>query len=141
MQGGKIRMSKYYDRAVELRAIVEPHYNCAQSTIMPFAREAGFGEEQVRAIAANFGGGMKRAATCGAVAGGLMALGIYGVDDAKTINEYYKRLRDRHEGYLDCANLLRINKEQGGEKKPHCDAMVFECVKLAEEILREQGKL
>ena len=42
---------------------------------------------------------------------------------------------------LDCADLLRRNKELGGEKKPHCDGLVFECVSLVEKILREQGKL
>ena len=38
-------MSKYYDRAVELRAIIEPHYNCAQSVFLPFAEDAGLTEE------------------------------------------------------------------------------------------------
>ena len=45
------------------------------------------------------------------------------------------------EGMLDCADLLRKNKELGREKKPHCDDMVFECVTLAEQILREKGKI
>lgn len=134
-------MSKYLDRAKELRAIVTPHYNCAQSVLLPFAPDAGFTEEQALLFASNFGAGMKMASVCGAITGGLMALGIYGMDDAKVLGTYYRALRENHQGYLDCANLLRINKEQGGEKKPHCDAMVYECVQLVEQILREQGKL
>ena len=38
-------------------------------------------------------------------------------------------------------SLLKINKEQGREKKPHCDDMDFECVALVEEILKEKGKI
>jgi hypothetical protein len=63
------------------------------------------------------------------------------VEDAAVIGAYYRRLKENHQGYLDCANLLRMNKEAGREKKPHCDDMVYECVALVEEILREQGKL
>lgn len=134
-------MSRYYDKSVALRAVKEPHYNCAQAAVIPFAEDAGIDEKVAQSMAANFGGGMKRAATCGAVAGGLMVLGMYGIEDPKIINEYYKRIKNNHEGYLDCADLLRMNKEKGGEKKPHCDAMVYECVQLAEEILKEQGKI
>lgn len=134
-------MSKYYEKAAKLRAIEDPHYNCAQSVVLPFAEDAGYDEKQVCAMAANFGGGMKRAATCGAVAAGLMVLGMYGVDAPAVIRDYYRRIKEKHEGHLECAELLRINKERGGQKKPHCDAMVYECVAAAEEILREQGKL
>ena len=55
-------MSKYLDRAKELRAIVTPHYNCGQSVVLPFAKDAGLTEEQAMGICANFGGGLKRAA-------------------------------------------------------------------------------
>ncbi len=131
-------MSKYLDRAKELRAIVTPHYNCGQSVVIPFAEDAGLTEEQAMGICANFGGGLKRAAACGAVTGGLVVLGLFGIDDPK---EYYRLLRENHEGMLDCADLLRRNKELGGEKKPHCDALVYEGVSLVERLLRERGKL
>ncbi len=52
-------MSKYMDRARELRAIVTPHYNCAQAVLLPFAPDAGVSEEQAYKLAANFGAGMK----------------------------------------------------------------------------------
>lgn len=134
-------MSKYYDRAVELRAIIEPHYNCAQSVFLPFAEDVGLTEEMAYKVAANFGAGMKRASVCGAVTGGLMVLGLYGVNDAAVIAQYHNRLKEAHEGALDCDQLLIIAKEKGQEKKPHCDDMVYECVNLVEEILKEQGKL
>ncbi|MDD3369294.1 MAG: C-GCAxxG-C-C family protein [Lachnospiraceae bacterium] len=131
-------MSKYEERAKCLRADETFQYNCAQAVIIPFAEDAGLTEEAAQRITANFGGGMKRAATCGSIAGGLMVLGLFGVDDPKTVAKYYAKLKERHQDYLDCANLLRLNKEQGGEKKPHCDAMVYECVELVEEILGDK---
>ena len=134
-------MSRYLDRAKELRASTAPPYNCAQSVVIPFAADAGLSEEHANALCANLGGGLKRAATCGAIVGGLVVLGLFGVEDAGTVGEYYRLLKDRHEGMLDCADLLRKNKELGREKKPHCDDMVFECVTLAEQILREKGKI
>ena len=30
--------------------------------------------------------------------------------------------------------------EEGGEKKPHCDAMVYESVALVEEMMRQAGR-
>ena len=131
-------MSKYLDKARELRATATPHYNCGQSVVLPFAQDAGLTEEQAMGICANFGGGLKRAAACGAITGGLVVLGLFGIDNPA---EYYQALRSRHEGMLDCADLLKRNKELGFEKKPHCDALVFECITLTEELLRKAGKL
>ena len=134
-------MSKYYDKAVELRAMEVPHYNCAQAVVVPFAEDAGITEDVAFHIAENFGRGLKMAATCGSIAGGLMVLGLFGLGDPQIIGEYYKRLRDNHQGHLNCADLLKINKEAGVVKKVHCDGMVYECVNLVEEILKEYGKI
>ena len=131
-------MSKYLDKAKELRAITEPHYNCGQSVVIPFAEDAGLTPEQAFGICANFGGGLKRGSACGAITGGLVVLGLFGIDQP---SRYYQALRANHEGLLDCADLLQKNKEMGGERKPHCDALVFECVTLVEQILRENGKI
>lgn len=137
MRGTK-QMSQYLDRARELRAIVTPHYNCGQSVVVPFAEAAGLTEAQAIGICANFGAGLKRGAACGAVTGGLVVLGLFGIDNPA---EYYAAFRANHEGMLECADLLRKNQELGRERKPHCDALVYECVSLVEKILREQGKL
>ena len=73
-------MSKYIDRAKALRAIEVPHYNCAQAVVVPFAEEAGLSEQMAMAICSNFGRGMKRAAACGAITGGLVVLGMFGIE-------------------------------------------------------------
>ena len=38
-------MSKYLERAEKLRAIVEPHYNCAQSVLMSFSLDFNLSDE------------------------------------------------------------------------------------------------
>ena len=134
-------MSPYQERAKQLREITERHYSCAQATLVPFAKEAGISEETAYQVAANFGGGMKMKSVCGAVTGGLMVLGLFGIDDQKTISEYYRKLKENHEGYLNCEDYLRLNQAAGRANKPSCDNIVCECVGLVEDILRENGKL
>lgn len=134
-------MSKYLARAEVLRAIVTPHYNCGQSVILPFAETLSYTEETVMRFAANFGGGMKDGRLCGAVAGGAVVLGLYGLEDRAIVEDYYARLQQRHPESLDCAPLLALNEQRGGVKKPHCDALVYEVIGVVEEMLREHGKL
>ena len=126
------------NRARELRESQSPHYNCAQSVLMPFAKSAEVDEEMLRNIAANFGGGMKRGLVCGAVTGGLMALGLMGKDDPGTIEKYYAKLNLNHSNMLDCKDLLDRNERLGQQKKPFCDGLVFECVKLVEMLIGDQ---
>ena len=127
-------MSKRMERAKALRADPNVHYNCAQSVLIPFAADCGLTEEQANRLGAHFGSGMKMGATCGAITGALMVLGMMGGGD-----EAYRALmaaeRESHANVVDCAGLLKRNQESGGEKKPHCDAMVFEAVALAERAL------
>lgn len=133
--------SPYLRRVDELCLARERHYNCAQKTLIPFAPGAGLDEETAYAVAANFGGGMKRASVCGAIAGGLMALGLYGLDDPGTVGEYYRRLRASHDGLFDCADLLRTSRERGEDRRAHCDGMVRECAALVEALMRSAGKI
>lgn len=128
-------MGIYLDRARELREDVTLHYNCAQAVLVPFAGHAGMTDEQAFAVAQAFGSGMQVGSTCGAVTGALMALGVLGLADRKTVTSLIRRMRDNHDGTLACVDLLRKNAEAGGQRKPHCDAMVFEAVALVEEYL------
>ena len=132
-------MSVYLDRARELRAIVTPHYNCAQSVLLPFIPLTSLTEEEGLRAAANLGGGMRIAATCGAFVGAIIALGLCGVDDPPTVQRVASQIRGAHDGAIDCKTLLKLNADRGLEKKPHCDAMVFQAVTLVEQILRERG--
>ena len=132
-------LDAYLARARELRAIVTPHCNCAQSVLLPFAEDFGMSEADVMRIAVHFGGGMKMGSVCGAVTGGLMALGLAGLDDAKIANAFCRRIRENHDGMLDCRDLLRVNTQLGREKKPHCDEMVYEAVEAVWQILQSES--
>lgn len=130
-------MSEHLKRAEELRAITERHYNCAQSVFVPFAKDCGMDEEDVYKVAVNFGAGMKTGTVCGAITGGLMALGMLGKDDPEMVKKFFEEFKANHQGCICCDDLLRINAEAGKEKKPHCDGLVYEVVEKVEKILAE----
>ena len=117
-------MSKYTDLAMERRTHIgqdgRPLYNCAQAVVSVFARDAGYDEDAALRAATYFRGGMQMGSVCGAVTGGLMALGFAGLDDAAISNEFIRQVRTI---------------------KVHCDAMIRACVALVEEALRANGKL
>ncbi len=138
-------MSKYTDLAMERRSQFnqegKPAWNCCQAVVSVFAQDAGYDEDACMKAATYFRGGMQMGSVCGAVTGSLLALGLAGVDDARAGNDLIRRIRENHNGMTDCRDLLRINAENGGEKMPHCNAMIRECIGYVEEILREKGKL
>ena len=132
-------MSKYLDRAKEIRAIEEPHHNCAQSVLMSFTQSLKLDDETAYKIATAFGGGMKCGSTCGVITGGLMVLGLFGVDDPSDTQALIKNFKSHHSDMIDCAELLKANAAAGGTRKPHCDALVFEMVEYLENILKERS--
>ena len=132
-------MSVYLEKAGNLRAITQKHYNCAQSVAVPFADVLGISEETLYRMGANFGAGMKMGATCGAVTGALMVLGLAGLDDTAMLQALYRQVKENHEGLIDCAGLLRVNAQKGCPRKEHCDNMVYELVGITERILKENG--
>ena len=129
-------MSKEMDRAVELRGRTDIHYNCAQTVLCAFADTLGMTEEEAFKLGSHFGGGMKMGATCGVITSGLMILGMAGKGETAVAKKYVDGFRERHNGVLNCAELLRINAEKGGTRKPHCDGMVYEAVTALEEMLK-----
>ena len=138
-------MSKYTDLAMERRAQTgpdgKPAWNCCQAVVSVFARDAGYDEETCMKAATFFRGGMQTGSVCGAVTGSLLALGLAGVSDPQAANDLIRKVRENHNGMINCADLLRVNAENGGEKKTHCNAMIRECIGYVEEALRARGKL
>ena len=131
-------MGIYLDRAKALRERTDIHFNCAQSVLVPFADRLGIPEDTAFNMAAHFGGGMKMGATCGAVTGALMVLGLAGRGEVPEAQALYAHFKAHHDGMLDCRDLLRVNAERGGQRKPHCGAMVFEAVEYLETVLGER---
>lgn len=132
-------MSKYMERAQALRNDPNVHYNCAQSVLMAFCEEKGLSAETADALTANLGSGMRVGGSCGAMVGGLLVLGLYGVNDSSDVLSYWKEFSAAHDGMTQCRDLLRVNAQKGLPKKPHCDGMVYEAVKIVERMLKEKG--
>ena len=99
-------MSKKVERARDLRSEKSGHYNCAQAVLIPTWEELGMDAETAAKVTKNLGVGMKMGSTCGAVTGGLIALGMEGADE-QTVAEFLKVMRERHGGSLNCPDLLR----------------------------------
>ena len=134
-------MTEMMKRSHALRDDTTIHYNCAQAVLIPFAEKKGISAAQATAITANFGSGMRAGLTCGAITGGLMALGLYDAGDAVASAEFMRRMKDLHGGLSDCRDLLREEVHSPAEKKPHCDGMVYEAVEIVEEMLMARGLL
>lgn len=134
-------MTEMMERSHALRDDTTTHYNCAQAVFIPFAEKKGLSSAQAQAITANFGGGMRAGLTCGAITGGLMALGLYDAGDAEASTEFMRRMKSLHGGLSDCRDLLREEVHSPAEKKPHCDGMVYEAVEIVEKMLRARGLL
>ena len=132
-------MNKKAERAMELRSGKNGHYNCAQAVLIPTWEELGLDEGTAKKVAQNLGMGMKLGSTCGAVTGGLIALGLKGADD-ETVAEYMRIMRERHGGSnLNCPDLLKRNQEQVRlDKKAHCDGMITESIERVEELLAKK---
>lgn len=138
-------MSKYTDLAMERRSQFSPEgrpaWNCCQAVVTVFAQDAGFDEEASMKAATYFRGGMQIGSVCGAVTGSLLALGLAGVDDPQVSNDLIRQIRENHDGMINCRDLLRVNAENGGEKMPHCNSMIRECIELVENAYKARGKL
>ena len=117
-----------------LRARTDVHFNCCQSVLVPFADACGLDRDTAFRMGANFGSGMHHGSTCGAVTSALMVLGLAG-KGADEATEFMRRFREKNQA-LDCAGLLRMAKENGEERKPHCDHLVFDAVEILEDLLK-----
>jgi len=101
---------------------------------MTYAKELGLTEDQARNLGSNFGGGMKCGSVCGAITGGLSVLGGLGISDPTSVAYFRRKMTENHDGMMNCADLLKANMQRGGQKKPHCDAMIAEAIELIEEM-------
>lgn len=105
------------NKSEEALSLFQKGFNCAQSVFCVFGKEAGLGQEECLRAAAAFGAGMARKGeTCGAVTGGLMAVGLkYGMvkegdslAKKKTYEEGQKFMKEfaRINGSVVCRELL-----------------------------------
>ena len=120
----------HMEKAQELRARTDVHFNCCQSVLVAFAQDMGLTEEQAFSLGANFGSGMRCGAACWALTGGLMVLGMtnYPPEEADSFRRQF--LEDH--GEINCAALLKKSHDAGIPRKEHCDGLVFDVVQMLE---------
>ena len=133
-------------------------YNCAQSVFTVFATDYNLDLETARKIAALFGGGVARSGElCGAINGGLMALGLHLATFDPTDSERKDRLNQLGQNFLErfrdqfgthhCRNLIKMELKtpqehhaarESGVFKTQCPHYVAFAVATIETILAEQ---
>lgn len=120
----------HMEKARQLRARTDVHFNCCQSVLAAFAEDMGLTEEQACSLGANFGGGMRCGSACGALTGALMVLGMTG-RPTEEADELRRKFSEEH-GEIHCAALLKKSHDAGIPRKEHCDGLVFRAVELLE---------
>ena len=118
----------HLEKAEELRARTDVHFNCCQAVLVTFAQEMGLTEEQAYDLGANFGSGMRCGSVCGTLTAALMVLGMKGYDEVAS-SAFLRKFREDH-GAIECAALLKKSHEAGIPRKEHCDGLVFEVVQM-----------
>ena len=94
-------------------------YNCAQSVLKQYCEALGLSSDVAMRLASGFGGGMRMGRTCGAITGGIMALGLkFGFTQPgdslskerleSIISTYITDVKNRL-GTCDCNDLMGID--------------------------------
>jgi C_GCAxxG_C_C family probable redox protein len=131
-------------------SLFDQNYNCAQSVLAAFARQLDMEKSRLLKLASPFGGGVsRRGQICGAVSGGLMALGLaQGADDPsgkeavyRLGQEFMRKFESRH-GSILCRELLDfdISTDEGWQQAREKGLFKTRCPKFvndAAEIIRE----
>ena len=120
----------HLEKARELRARTDIHFNCCQSVLVAFAQEMGLTEEQAFNLGAGFGSGMRCGSVCGTLTGALMVLGMKNYPKEE-IAAFLRKFQEDH-GDITCAELLKAAHDQGIPRKTHCDGLVFDVVAALE---------
>lgn len=120
---------------------------CGQCVFGAFAERFDYAPEEFYRIAAGFSGGMFSGCTCGAVTGGIMALGAAFGDDDAAIHEAVGSLQAQFAerfGTLNCRELLGYDFSVPGEHdkamesgviEANCPGFVTAAAEIVEKLL------
>jgi C_GCAxxG_C_C family probable redox protein len=124
-------------------------YNCAQSVIYSFCDDLGFEKNTALKLACGFGAGMGlKGEVCGAVSGGIMALGVKfgrGEQDGRTATDLtYTRTRElmsrftKKQGSCICRKLisgLDLTTEEGQKQFMEKDLLINACKPCVQSVV------
>lgn len=131
---------------------------CAESVLLGVAEGLNIKSPLIPRIASGFCGGMSRTGrTCGAVSGGIMALGlIFGRDDGEAppdaayekVRMFLKRFKDTY-GSCNCMELTGcdLSSEEGRKQfaekgmRARCEEFTRNAVLMVAEIADVDGKM
>lgn len=133
-----------------IRHFRDDGYNCSQSVLLTMVEHWKCKSELIPKVATAFGGGMGRCGSvCGALTGGLMAIGLkYGTNEpsaekrsrAYELAGTFYRHFEKQNGTVMCRELIGLDLSDAEQRKKAHEEHVFEkkCtvfVKSAVEIL------
>jgi len=109
-------------------------YNCAESVLLAACMESGYSESEaikfIPRMATGFGGGIARnGGICGALSGGLMALGLaLGRDDGRqsrdpcypAADQFYNEFIERF-GHYSCRELTGLEMKNERDRKKYLE--------------------
>jgi C_GCAxxG_C_C family probable redox protein len=127
-------------------------YNCSQSVFSAFAAQFGLPERTALRLASPFGGGVaRRGEVCGAVSGGLLALGLArgadtpaGKEGIYRLSQEFMRRFEAEHGTIICRDLLGsdISTPEGwqevkrtGKSTTLCPLLVREAAEIVQALL------
>ncbi len=141
-------METKHERAVKDH---QAGYNCAQAVLRQFCAELGLSDRQALMLASGFGGGLHIGSVCGALAGGVMALGLaLGFDDPSDKARIDAATKDLVEcfrdnvGEIECRYILGVDVNDAEQKRKakeegvyedHCDPAISLTVRKVHDIL------
>jgi C_GCAxxG_C_C family probable redox protein len=125
-------------------------YNCAQAVLNQYCEQQGLAHDLALRIASGFGGGMRMGKTCGAVTGGIMALGLlygFGTEYEPEIKtrmqnitvEFLEKFKAAN-GTTDCKEILGIDTSLPGNRELATEQGLFQqkcpaCIYSAIDII------
>lgn len=135
------------ERRDEAVALFRSGFNCAQAVLRVYGAERGVAPDRALELASGFGGGMRRGATCGAVTGAIMALGLragfHDGSDAtgkarigEAVADLCQRFVSRH-GSTECRELLGCDLDEArarGLLQSVCPAFVESAGRILDDL-------
>jgi C_GCAxxG_C_C family probable redox protein len=126
-------------------------YNCSQSVLSAYAEDLGLDADTAKKLSSCFGGGMRMGATCGALSGALMVLGLakgfadYSPEQKASIEVhctgYISRWKETI-GETNCKEILGLDVSDPVERQKGKEAGIFalycpNCIESAVLLLEE----
>jgi C_GCAxxG_C_C family probable redox protein len=131
-----------------IRHFRDEGYNCSQSVLLTMAEHWKCKNDLIPKVATAFGGGMGRCGSvCGALTGGLMAIGIrYGTNEpsaekrsrAYELAETFYRQFEKQNRSVMCRELIGLDLSDAKQRKKAQEEHVFEkkCTVFVESAVK-----